>query len=301
MTNKRYGSLDQFRGFAILAMVFVNVLGRFNVMPEIFRHARYQDFSIADAVAPFFFFIVGAGFRISYMKNLTKFGKKKTIFIAIKRYLILFVIGVFVYHFNTSRIFWDALTQISFAGLLALPVIGAKKIVRIITPFVYLAIFIFLKQIKIFPIDIEPLAWTLLVLMGSLIVDWLEQPNRNIIRNCLLYGLVLFTIGVMLAFFLGKAGAFAAYGLIYLSLSFLLFMFFYFIADIAQMPLPHLSTIGKNAIVVYILHYYIRNDLNKFVSDDAGFITAFTIFLIVYFGCYTVARYLEKRNYIITI
>ena len=63
-------------------------------MPETFRH-HLIGFSFADSVAPFFIFIAGVGFRISFLRNAEASGvpdaKEKALF----RFLVLTAIGIF--------------------------------------------------------------------------------------------------------------------------------------------------------------------------------------------------------------
>src|SRR5674536_402789 len=59
--HERLTSLDAFRGFLILAMVFVNYLAGMAAIPFMLQHAAAdQDlFTLADVVFPGFLFVVG--------------------------------------------------------------------------------------------------------------------------------------------------------------------------------------------------------------------------------------------------
>lgn len=298
---RRHESVDQFRGFAIISMVLVNVLGRFPVMPETFRHARFEVLSFADAVAPFFFFIVGLGFRISFCRNQTRVGTSPALALTLKRCLSLMAIGVFVYHFNTRRIFWDALTQIGFGGIVALPVIGKAKLYRVLLPFLYAGVILLLGQPHVFgiPFKIESASWPLMILMGSIAADWLHEGQESVLRNSAIWGGALVALGFV-AYFLAPRNV-AACASVYLGLSFLLFAAFHHLIDVWKRPLPHLTTLGRNALVVYVLHYYIDDDMRRMVSPDVGVLPALSTFAVVYLACYATARYLENRRYFVTV
>jgi len=289
----RIESLDQLRGFAILSMVLVNVLGYYPIMPETFRHNLEDGFRFADFVAPLFVFLVGIGFRISFLKNQNSHGKWHAIKKSVHRFTILFIVSVFVYHFSLNRMFWDALTEIAIAGIFAIPVIGsAKQWPRILIAFAFLGLF---PTARILGLQFEPFVWVFPLLIGSLVADWIDDRKKMILRT-LIWGICLSLAGALIAIVVPNA-----IFITYIGCSFLITFCFYYIADVWKKPFPHLSTLGKNAIVVYILHYLIRNDLRSYIHSDAGYALALASFVIVYIGCYATAKYLERRNYFITI
>ena len=59
----RIHSLDQFRGYTVLGMFFVNFIGYFAVTPAIFKHHNTYC-SYADTIMPQFFFAVGFAYRL---------------------------------------------------------------------------------------------------------------------------------------------------------------------------------------------------------------------------------------------
>lgn len=308
MESRRYESIDQFRGFAILGMVIVNVLGRFPIMPDTFRHVRVNvgGFSFADAVAPFFVFIVGMGFRLSFMKNQTRDGTWCASRNAAYRYLTLLAISVFVYKFDLSRIFWDALTFIGFGGLLALPVIGLRPRYRILAAFLYLAIFQLTADWKIYDKQLELFLWVFPLLFGTIIADWLYY-EKGFITNAMsiLLGVSLFSVGLILSpiWPIGQKGDMnATYSLFYTGISFLVYFFFYNIAGVYKKPLPHLTVLGRNALIIYVVHYIVNSDVRRIIpTKDATVWLALLSLLIVYFACYCLAAYLNRRKYYITV
>ena len=69
--KERLTSLDAFRGFDILTMVFVNYIAGMTAIPFILRHAAAdQDvFTLTDVVFPGFLFIVGVSIPLALSKR----------------------------------------------------------------------------------------------------------------------------------------------------------------------------------------------------------------------------------------
>ena len=143
---KRIPSLDALRGYAIFGMILVNYLGGFAVMPEAFKHHReladWPPFghSYADTIAPLFVFVVGIGFRLSFQRRVDKMGLWPARRAAIVRYCTLILVGYVIYGYEFQWI-WDALVDIGFAGLLALPFILMGLRGRLIAAFGYLVLY----------------------------------------------------------------------------------------------------------------------------------------------------------------
>ncbi len=72
--RERLASLDAFRGFDILTMVFVNYIAGMKAIPFVLRHAAAdQDvFTLTDVVFPGFLFIVGVSIPLALTKRLSE-------------------------------------------------------------------------------------------------------------------------------------------------------------------------------------------------------------------------------------
>ncbi len=70
--KERLASLDAFRGFDILVMIFVNYLAGMPAIPFLLRHAptEMDAYTLTDVVFPGFLFIVGAAIPLSLEKRL---------------------------------------------------------------------------------------------------------------------------------------------------------------------------------------------------------------------------------------
>jgi len=134
--KERLLALDIFRGMTLVAMTLVNMPGDHNFTYALLTHARWDGWSIADLIFPFFIFIVGVAMPYSFAGRLARGDSKgKLVAHILQRTVILFVIGVFMngyynymdglprYHLANIRIF-NALQRIAlcyfFASILYL-------------------------------------------------------------------------------------------------------------------------------------------------------------------------------------
>ncbi|CAF1177372.1 unnamed protein product [Rotaria sp. Silwood1] len=89
--SKRLLSLDAFRGFALIAMIFINYGGGGYAQ---FEHSSWHGITFADIVFPLFIWILGASLIFSLKNALDKSVSKRTLLIKVAmRTLKLFIIG----------------------------------------------------------------------------------------------------------------------------------------------------------------------------------------------------------------
>ena len=72
----RIASLDQFRGYTVVGMLFVNFLGNLDALPAIFKHHNSYC-SYADTIMPQFFFAVGFAYRLTFLRRRQTLGTAK--------------------------------------------------------------------------------------------------------------------------------------------------------------------------------------------------------------------------------
>ena len=316
--KNRISSIDQFRGFAILGMIFVNYLGHFEVIHETFKHPRY-GMTFANAIAPFFLIAVGMGFRISLERRVLKNGKLKSYIDAAKRYSILILIGIVLYGPDPVRDMWDALVDIGFAGLLSLPFILSKKWVRILMAFIYLISYQMLFAFTGYgewtmknSIDGGPLgimSWASILLFGTILLDDLfsESPSR-FIRKTIIGGAILMIAGYIMSR-LEPAGIWQfsqrsmtmAYPIFASGLSFVVFTAFYWLADQRKILIPHLTLLGMNPLLLYIIQQIVIEFYGGFLPEQAPLWQALTGFVVVYLICFVIARYFDKNKWFVKI
>jgi predicted acyltransferase len=197
----RIASLDQFRGYTVVGMFFVNFVGHFSVMPAVFKHHNTYC-SYADTIMPQFFFAVGFAYRLTLLKRLETQGPRQAYSKAIRRNLGLILLGIVLYHLNGTVHSWSQLEELGFLGFLRkaflrdpfetlvhigvtalwiMPVIAASPGLRIAFAFFSAALHLVLSYLFYFRfamtypvIDGGPLGfltWSIPMLAGSLACD----------------------------------------------------------------------------------------------------------------------------------
>ena len=316
--GKRIVALDQFRGFAIFGMILVNYLGYFSRIPETMKHPHY-GMTFANTIAPFFIIAVGMGFRMSVKGRIKKYGLKNSYYIALKRYLILILIGIVLYGPDPVNSMWDALVDIGFAGLLTLPFILSQRWIRLTLAFVYLIIYQSLFAFTGYgawtmehSIDGGPLgiiSWASILFFGTVLIDDLqEQPGRIFIRRTLITGLILLVLGYCLSLLqpqelwqFSQRSMTMAYPLLASGISFLVFLTFYYLSDIKKIEIPHLTILGMNPLVLYIVQNVLIEYHGGYLKQDSSVWVALCGFIVIYLVCFAVARYMYKNNLVVKI
>ena len=322
--GSRIASIDQLRGYAIAGMIFVNWLGNFKSMPWAFDHHRHGPMSYADTIAPLFLFVVGMGFRLSFLRRSergTAWDARKHL---AKRYVTLIVVAIAYYGPDFCVDIWDALTYIAVAALLILPVIDRSVSVRLIVSGVYAALFwIASSQFGYYEwtmarsIDggpLGPLSWTIPLVFGTFAWDlYAAADGKRLIRWFASLGIGLILIG-----YLGvglermgyavepynlqsQRGGTVPYMIASTGASFLAALLFYWVVDIRGWSVPTLSTLGSNALVIYMVQGVVLGEMHHQFPRDSSAIWALCGFALVYTLCWAAARHLAKQNIIIKL
>lgn len=143
----RYGSLDQFRGYAVAMMFIVNFCGGLDAIPDWIKHHNTY-FSFADSIMPGFMFAAGFSYRLTMLRRIPRDGKAAAYRHAIFRGLGLVAVSLAIYGFdgemakswsevNGSRVWdfvagiikaqlWETLAIIGVSQIVALPFIAAR-------------------------------------------------------------------------------------------------------------------------------------------------------------------------------
>jgi len=309
--RRRIASIDQFRGYAILGMVFVNFVSRFDATPWMLKHHRF-GMSYNDTIAPIFMFVVGMGFRLSLMRHIETVGLRTARIDAAKRYLILTLIGAVVYF----GYFWDALTDIGIGGLLALPLMDKSRGIRVLGAAASLALFQCLFSLTPYGDwlmanslnggPLGPLSWASILLAGSVAYDMIAAgTRREIVLACLGWGLGLAALGFILkaewpgikpAWPFSQYGMTAPYPLYATGLAFLTYLAFYLICDVAGWRLPHLTVLGENPLALYAVHGILIAIGLLILKDSAPVPAIVAGTIVLYLCCYALARWLHHKK-----
>ena len=231
--SDRLASLDQFRGYTVVAMLFVNFAGGYRNIPTTFSH-HHTYCSFADTIMPQFLFAVGFAMRMTFLKRIAADGAKAAYRKAIFRSLGLILLGCVIYKLTGGFKNWadvgnqnwptffeqlfkrgpfETLTHIGVTSLFVLPVIANGVWVRI--GFMFLAgtahavisLVWYYQWNLTTPVGIDggPLAflsWSIPLLVGSLAYDSVNAGRKDIA----LAGLAI-ACGAMLMCFAGNSSA----------------------------------------------------------------------------------------------
>jgi predicted acyltransferase len=107
-TSVRLVSLDQFRGYTVLGMLFVNFVGPFIVTPAVFKH-HHTYCSYADTIMPQFFFAVGFAFRLTFGRRVHSAGWAAAYRRVARRLLGLGLVAILFYTYHDA---WDSWTRL---------------------------------------------------------------------------------------------------------------------------------------------------------------------------------------------
>jgi predicted acyltransferase len=113
----RLNSLDQFRGYTVLGMFFVNFVGHFGSIPAIFKHHNTYC-SYADTIMPHFFFAVGFAYRMTFLRRIACEGPWNACSKVVRRSLGLILIGIVIYHLDGAAKTWADLQALGVWGFL---------------------------------------------------------------------------------------------------------------------------------------------------------------------------------------
>ncbi len=229
--SARIASLDQFRGYTVVGMLFVNFLNGFEAWPSILKHHNTYC-SYSDTIMPQFFFAVGFAYRLTYLRRIAAAGQASAIASALRRNLALILVGFVVYHLDGGVKSWTELQSLGLQGFFAaafkrelfqtlvhiaitsvwvLPVIAARPSLRVFylvaSAVLHLALsrwFYFDFAWKTPVIDggqLGFLTWTIPLLVGTLAYDVVNEQGAGLRTLATFAGFssVLMAVGIAMA------------------------------------------------------------------------------------------------------
>jgi predicted acyltransferase len=228
---RRIVSLDQFRGYTVAGMLFVNFVGAYIVIPAVFKHHRTYC-SYADTIMPQFFFAVGFAFRLTYLRRQKTRGARAAARAVFDRALALVLLGFVVYHLDGHVEHYSELQKLGLSGFLAqafkrelcqtlvqialtsiwvLPVIASRPAIRIAYLIASAALHLWLSSL--FYLDwawdtpaidggwLGILTWAIPTLVGSLAYDAVagSKDDRQTLRTLAMWSVALMLAGYLLS------------------------------------------------------------------------------------------------------
>lgn len=266
--RKRMGSIDEFRGFAILLMVLADYLEGPAIVPGWLKHAEDVGLTEADIVAPLFILAIGLTFGLSWRNRLARDGTKKTVQHFIIRYLALVGIGALLTVLgNLSGVVvdqsnWGLLQAIGIAGLMTLVFIGLPARVRWIAGTVVLIGYQILLD-RVWLTDVlqsthggvlGALSWGAMLVLATVLGDLFQDESGRRWFPDVTAGTLLVGLALALVIPVSKHRVSASYVLITLGGSGIVFWFFHLLDSRFAWTVPVLKIWGRNPLVLYVLH-----------------------------------------------
>jgi predicted acyltransferase len=317
---KRIPSIDQFRGFAILAMVLANYLGGVSLVPAWLKHAPDIGLTVIDLIAPFFIFAIGLTYGLSFHRRLERDGAFKTYSYFLTRYLAIIGLGAIIsagetaVGENASGIDWGVLQAIGMAGLVTLVVIRLPSIYRWLIGLGLLAVYQIVLDGFLLDLTLRSphaglygsLGWSALLILGTALADLFHGFGRVKKAFPWVSALVL-AAGIGLAFLspVSKHRVSAAYVLISVGASALLFLAFHWLSGRFNWQGRFLVVWGKNPLTLYFLHYLLIGlvflpGIPAIYAEAPLWLVLLEMIALIA-GISAVAYWLDRKNIVISL
>ncbi len=304
----RWEALDDLRGLAILIMVPVNVVAPYTAIPSWFKHAPGPGLTIADLVVPLFLFSLGVSSGFSWKRRVAENGYRRTFLHAVYRNALLAAFGVAGMLLADPGERWEVLTMLGATGMLSFFFLGLRPWPRIGAALLMLA------AVEVF----RPLG------LGALIQDWYDTGLGGPWGTFSLsfFAITASAIGELtrdlpvvrrLGALAGAAAALAATGALALflgpfskhlvSASYILFTSGISAALLAclaawrealRLPLPVLGSLGRNPLLLYMVHSVLGLAALALCAADSGALAAWGAGLAVLAVCTALALLMDR-------
>jgi hypothetical protein len=92
-----------------------------------------------------------------------------------------------------------------------------------------------------------------------------------------------------------------AYPILASGIGFITFLLFYVVNDVYRIEIPHLTILGMNPLLLYIVQDILIELHRNILPSTAPLWQALTGFVVIYSLCYLVAHYLWRNKMIIKL
>jgi len=324
MPAERWEALDDLRGLAVFVMVPVNVAAVFTLIPSWFKHAPADGLTIADLVVPVFLFSLGLSASFSFKRRIGRDGFGRTFLHALIRYAVLFAFGTIgiILVGSGNGVPWPAKCHgIPWQGWEVLQMLGATGLFSffflLLPPWPRLgAAALLLATVEALrPLGLGALmrGWydsglagpwgtfslSFFAIAASALGELVKEAKREtrlaacgIMAACLAVG-----AGVALMFFpLSKHLLSASYILLGGAVSAALLALLVVWREYLGWPLPGIGGLGRNPLLLYMLHAVLGLAVHALRPDNVGAWEAWSWSLAVLAVCIAAAVVLDRRK-----
>ena len=291
-------------------MVPVNVAAVFASIPAWFKHAPAAGLTLADFVVPAFLFSLGLSASFSFTARKRDRGFGRTLLHALLRSAVLFAFGSIGVLLVDHAARWEILQMLGATGLFSFFFLLIPPRPRLAAAAARLAVVEILRPLG----------------LGSMIQVWYDTGIAGPWGTFSLsfFAITASALGELVrdapakkrcavaALFAGVLGAcglaatpFFPFSKHLVSLSYILFTtgvsagllaLLVLVREIAGVKLPVIGSMGRNALVLYMLHAVIGVGVQALLGDDIGAALAWGVSLLVLGACVVVAVVLDRKK-----
>jgi predicted acyltransferase len=308
--RRRWEALDDLRGLAVLVMIPVNIAAPYAAIPGWFKHAPGSGLTLADLVVPLFLFSLGVSAGLSWKKRVAERGYGRTFLHALLRNALLCAFGVAGMMLADPGARWEVLTMLGTTGMFSFFFLGLLPWPRIGAAFLVLAVVELLR-----PMGLGDLmgGWydtglagpwgtfslSFYAIVASALGELTMQiPTARRMRVLAGAGAVMATAGAaaLLQAPFSKHSLSLSYVLFTAGASSALFALLEAWREALRLPIPVLGSLGRNPLLIYILHAILGLGVVALVPADTQGWIAWASALLVLAICVGTAALLDRRK-----
>jgi predicted acyltransferase len=308
--RQRWETLDDLRGLAILVMVPGNIAASFTSIPAWFKHAPAEGLTLPDFVVPLFLFSLGLSASFSFTARRRDRGLGRTFLHALLRSAVLFAfgsIGVLLVD-HTAR--WEILQMLGATSLFSFFFLLVPPWPRLGAAVLLLAAVEALRPIGLGGLvrawydtgiagpwgtfSLSFFAITASVL-GELVRD--APAGKRLARAGIFAGVLCAGGIAALPFFpFSKHLVSLSYVLFSAGVSSALLAVLVLSREMLGLKPPVLGSMGRNALLLYMLHAVIGVGVQSLLGDETSAGFAWGVSILVLAACAVVGVVLDRRK-----
>jgi predicted acyltransferase len=315
---KRYITIDAFRGFAVLLMVFVSTFYLFTYnIPFPLLHNQGDVFLFFDLVAPIFQFVLGmALFLFVARMRARKVDKKYIESHLLQRYILLIALG-FVLDSITYLSFqsWGILETLGLGGILTFLLSDRTDKGKMIISASILSAYSLLYYNPVFYSLISmphggpvgAISYAILSVLGYMVAERLyhRRSDRAFSTSMMKYALALIVVGLLLSMYipLNKERASPSFVLFSGGIILIFYLTFFAIYKATGYTFDILRAFGKVALTMWVVMYIFSwiflflLQIQQFLDFIPGLLASIAVTVLMYFVALILKRFDVKLGF----